>query len=259
MNHRMTKNNRISSMTYHQNPWRQSQMVKRDFLLILVYVLGNMYLPFILADAINWLSFTLLHRPSGLTYTSQLYALLAQLSVVLIFWALHYRALLNTAIARVKQLQRYIYLMIIVLLVMYVANIVYANVMQFLPEHWQFHDTQNEQEIRKLFSNIKVWPLLFLNIVIITPIVEELLFRHLLIHELGKKLSYPVMSIISILLFAGIHVTDATSPFEIGPYLIMATSFVVAYNMSGRNLAVTIALHSFNNLLSFILTLLQFL
>ena len=44
-----------------------------------------MYLPFILADAINWLSFTLLHRPSGLTYTSQLYALLAQLSVVLIF------------------------------------------------------------------------------------------------------------------------------------------------------------------------------
>ena len=128
-----------------------------------------------------------------------------------------------------------------------------------LPEHWQFHDTQNEQEIRKLFSNIKVWPLLFLNIVIITPIVEELLFRHLLIHELGKKLSYPVMSIISILLFAGIHVTDATSPFEIGPYLIMATSFVVAYNMSGRNLAVTIALHSFNNLLSFILTLLQFL
>ncbi|XVK02098.1 hypothetical protein NR806_10495 [Staphylococcus lugdunensis] len=85
MNHRMTKNNRISSMTYHQNPWRQPQMVKRDFLLILVYVLGNMYLPFILADAINWLSFTLLHRPSGLTYTSQLYALLAQLSVVLIF------------------------------------------------------------------------------------------------------------------------------------------------------------------------------
>lgn len=72
-------------MTYHQNPWRQPQMVKRDFLLILVYVLGNMYLPFILADAINWLSFTLLHRPSGLTYTSQLYALLAQLSVVLIF------------------------------------------------------------------------------------------------------------------------------------------------------------------------------
>ena len=43
MNHRMTKNNRISSMTYHQNPWRQPQMVKRDFLLILVYVLGNIY------------------------------------------------------------------------------------------------------------------------------------------------------------------------------------------------------------------------
>jgi membrane protease YdiL (CAAX protease family) len=35
-----------------------------------------------------------------------------------------------------------------------------------------------------------LWPVLFLDIVIITPFVEELLFRHLLIHELGKKLMH---------------------------------------------------------------------
>ena len=54
-----------------------------------------------------------------------------------------------------------------------------------------------------------------LDIVIVTPIVEELLFRHLLIHELGKKLTYGLMYVVSILMFAGVHVTEAQSPFEL--------------------------------------------
>jgi hypothetical protein len=37
--------------------------------------------------------------------------------------------------------------------------------------------------------------------------------------------------------------TSASSPFEVGPYLIMATGFVVAYHLSGRNLAMTITLN----------------
>jgi membrane protease YdiL (CAAX protease family) len=44
----------------------------------------------------------------------------------------------------------------------------------------------------------------------------------------------------------------ASSPFEVGPYLIMATGFVVAYHLSGRNLAMTITLHMINNFISFI-------
>ena len=39
---------------------------------------------------------------------------------------------------------------------------------------------------------------IILDIVIVTPIVEELLFRHLIIHELGKKLTYGAMRCISI-------------------------------------------------------------
>ena len=41
--------------------------------------------------------------------------------------------------------------------------------------------------IIKMFEINWLWPVLFLDIVIITPVVEELLFRHLLIHELGKN------------------------------------------------------------------------
>lgn len=46
--------------------------------------------------------------------------------------------------------------------------------------------------------------------------------------------------------------TSASSPFEVGPYIIMATGFVVAYHLSGRNLAMTITLHMINNFVSFI-------
>ena len=71
-------------------------------------------------------------------------------------------------------------------------------------------------------------------------------------HELGKKLTYGVMYVVSVLGFAGLHMTSASSPFEVGPYLIMATGFVVAYHLSGRNLAMTITLHMINNFISFI-------
>ncbi|MEJ7175461.1 CPBP family intramembrane glutamic endopeptidase, partial [Staphylococcus caprae] len=73
--------------------------------------------------------------------------------------------------------------------------------------------------LAQMFTSGWMWPILFLDIVIVTPIVEELLFRHLLIHELGKKLTYVVMYVLSILIFASVHVTDAQSPFEIGPYI----------------------------------------
>ena len=41
---------------------------------------------------------------------------------------------------------------------------------------------------------------IILDIVIVTPIVEELLFRHLIIHELGKKLTYGAMYVVSVLI-----------------------------------------------------------
>lgn len=65
------------------------------------------------------------------------------------------------------------------------------------------------------------------------------------------------MSIISVFLFTLIHVTDAKSPFEFGPYLILAIIMVVTYLKSGRNLGSTIALHIVNNFVSFIMTVVQ--
>ena len=96
-----------------------------------------------------------------------------------------------------------------------------------------------------------ITPILFIDIVIFTPIIEELLFRHLIIHELGKKLTYGLMYIVSIVGFTYFHCTDAVSPFEAGPYFIAAVVFVIGYHFSHRNLAVPIALHMITNLIAF--------
>ena len=91
-------------------------------------------------------------------------------------------------------------------------------------------------------------------IVIAGPVVEELVFRHIIIGELGKKFNFIVMGIVSAITFTLIHVTDAKSPFEFGAYFILALSLVFVYLISGRNLAASIGLHMLNNLVSFIYT-----
>ena len=65
-----------------------------------------------------------------------------------------------------------------------------------------------------MFTHGWLIPFLYIDIAILTPFVEELLFRHLLIHELGKKLTYGVMYVISIVIFAGVHCIDAKSPLK---------------------------------------------
>nr|WP_242543427.1 CPBP family intramembrane glutamic endopeptidase [Staphylococcus simulans] len=104
----------------------------------------------------------------------------------------------------------------------------------------------------QLFDNPWAWPVLFIDIVILTPIIEELIFRHLIIHELGKKIGYTAGAILSIIIFAGIHVTGAVSPFEFGVYAIMAGALVFVYMYSRRNLAVSIAFHMIINGIGFI-------
>ncbi|WP_162542983.1 CPBP family intramembrane glutamic endopeptidase, partial [Klebsiella pneumoniae] len=77
----------------------------------------------------------------------------------------------------------------------------------------------------------------FIDIVILTPIIEELIFRHILIHELGKKISYGFAIVISVIAFSSIHVLNATSPFEIGGYFIIAIGLTLVYLKSDKNLA----------------------
>ena len=242
-----------------RNEFDSKRIVKRDFWLIPTYLVMNIVFPLIL-------TFIVMAMISGITgghiseskFTkyylgyAQVFTLIGQCLVLVVFYLMHRKTIIPIAISRFKALKKHIPLIIIVMVALYVLQGVYGYLVEFLPKQYQFDDTENNKMIIKMFEINWLWPVLFLDIVIITPVVEELLFRHLLIHELGKKLTYGVMYVVSVLGFAGLHMTSASSPFEVGPYIIMATGFVVAYHLSGRNLAMTITLHMINNFVSFI-------
>ena len=53
---------------------------------------------------------------------------------------------------------------------LYVLQGAYGYLMEFLPKQYQFDDTENNKMIIKMFEINWLWPVLFLDIVIITPL-----------------------------------------------------------------------------------------
>lgn len=95
-------------------------------------------------------------------------------------------------------------------------------------------------------------PLIFTLLVfgILGPMLEEIVFRHILINRFSNYIATAIASIISILIFTFLH-TNQLSDYSI--YLPGAVILTIAYLISKRSLAYVMAIHVLNNCLSFIL------
>ncbi|QHW38289.1 CPBP family intramembrane metalloprotease [Staphylococcus ursi] len=85
----------------------------------------------------------------------------------------------------------------------------------------------------------------------IGPILEEILYRHLIIGEIGKIIPYKLMAIVSLLIFALAHVHSIDALNEIVLYLMLGIPIVFVYIKSNFNIYVSIAVHIFSNLASY--------
>ncbi|MHD0396852.1 lysostaphin resistance A-like protein [Staphylococcus simulans] len=243
------------------NPYQSNRMMKRDFWLIPLF--------FIVIPIIT----TLMMFPLRSIYESQygdmtkqtivllnvMGGFVGQIMLLLIYYLMHRKYIISIAKARFAKVKRYIWVLILTYVAMNIVQAIYGGLMLLLPKHLQFDNTQNQLVIIQMFDNPWAWPMLFLDIVILTPIIEELIFRHLIIHELGKKIGYTAGAIISVIVFAFVHVTNASSPFEFGVYVIMASALVFVYMYAHRNLAVSIAFHMIVNGVGFIGIIGQFI
>ncbi|WP_398573608.1 CPBP family glutamic-type intramembrane protease [Staphylococcus epidermidis] len=81
--------------------------------------------------------------------------------------------------------------------------------------------------------------------------IQQLLFRHLIIHQLPKKLTYPFIYILSIVPFTYFHSTHPLSPFQPPPYFIPALLFLIPYHFTHPNLPLPIPFHIITNLIPF--------
>lgn len=85
---------------------------------------------------------------------------------------------------------------------------------------------------------------------ILGPILEEIVFRHILLNRFSHYISTAIASIISIIIFTVLHTNQLS---DIAIYLPGAVILTAAYLISKRSIAYVIAIHILNNCLGFIL------
>ncbi|MGN4446112.1 lysostaphin resistance A-like protein [Bacillus cereus group sp. MYBK79-1] len=85
---------------------------------------------------------------------------------------------------------------------------------------------------------------------ILGPILEELIFRYIILNRFSHYIGTAIASIISIIIFTVLH-TNQLSDFAL--YLPGAVILTAAYLISNRSLAYVMAIHMLNNCITFIL------
>ncbi|UEX89796.1 CPBP family intramembrane glutamic endopeptidase [Staphylococcus ratti] len=169
----------------------------------------------------------------------------------------HRHQLKSKIVHQLKTLKGYARAILLSYVIYIIINAFVVRALNYLPKTWQFNNTANQKALLMLFQDKSWLPLVFIVLVVLTPITEELLFRHILIGELGKKFGFITMGSLSVLIFTLLHVQTAATPFEAIPYLMMALLFVFMYIYTRCNIVVSIVLHMIVNGISFLSIILQ--
>ncbi len=108
---------------------------------------------------------------------------------------------------------------------------------------------ENQEQLLETGAEI---PLIFTLLVfgILGPILEEIIFRYIILNRFSYYIGTAIASIISIIIFTLLH-TNQLSDMAI--YLPGAVILTAAYLISKRSLAYVMAIHILNNCLGFIL------
>ena len=140
-----------------------------------------------------------------------------------------------------KTILKIVSIPMVVLLMVIVEN----SIMHFL----NIGQPENQEQVLTRGAEV---PIIFTLLLfgIIGPIIEEIIFRYILVNRFSEYVGTAIASIISILIFTVLH-SQNLSDFAI--YLPGSVIYTVAYLISKGSLAYIIAIHVLNNVLSLIL------
>ncbi|HHX7181274.1 CPBP family intramembrane glutamic endopeptidase [Bacillus cereus group sp. BY128LC] len=107
---------------------------------------------------------------------------------------------------------------------------------------------ENQEQLLETGAEI---PLIFTLLVfgILGLILEEIIFRYIILNRFSHYIGTAIASIISILIFTFMHTNQLS---DIAIYLPGAVILTAAYLISNRSLAYVIAIHMLNNSITFI-------
>lgn len=218
-----------------------SKIYYRDFLIVPIFILLQYLGPLLAEQTIpQWLHQGLEYelKEGGRTILFNVMMFLAQAMVLLTFIGLH-RADIITAIRnRLPGLKTYALHIVIVYMLLSGFILLYQKWVPLLTIS------------PHLYLTI---PLSIITIGILTPIVEELLFRHLIIGELGKNWGYKPMAVVSVIVFGASHFLHFSSIWTFIPFIVGGIALTYVYMVSKRNILVSMVLHILINTVSQIL------
>ncbi|MDP9985591.1 membrane protease YdiL (CAAX protease family) [Arthrobacter oryzae] len=118
----------------------------------------------------------------------------------------------------------------------------------------QVQTSQNQAGLQALMQQVPAWLMVPL-LVIVGPFVEEYIFRHLLIGKLSRRVNIWICCILSVVLFAALHIVgqEAITLTALLPYLAMGATLVFVYMWTGKNVMFSYFVHAAKNLLAVIL------
>ncbi|MGO1319483.1 MAG: lysostaphin resistance A-like protein [Galactobacter sp.] len=140
---------------------------------------------------------------------------------------------------------------------------IFAELQGLSPD--EITQSENQQAADSMMDAVSFVPMMLM-VVLMGPLVEEYLFRHLLIGKLsgllGRRLPRVarilnpwVLMVVSAFLFCALHfIGSGEMPtFITGtPYLLMGVSFGVGYLLSGKSIGFAYSMHAFSNLMALI-------
>lgn len=250
--------NREQQSTKKEQPtplWRSNHIVKKDFILIPAFIIFQSFIPIIIVfGTLGVTAMLTQHAPPEWFYNLSLSIsfVLAQFLVLFLFFAIHKRYIADIARRQFYFAKKHVNRIVIVVMIVFVLMLLIEWLVQFLPLSLNYNATQYERRVEGLFLHPIAIGFTFISMVILRPMVEALIYRHLVIHELGKKLNKKLAIAVSIVAEALVHVYDMASVLELIPYLLIASGATYIYVKSGENLASSYIFQASIQLLIFI-------
>lgn len=200
---------------------------------------------------------------SGLTFEEYIYntqlitehtyipATIAHILGIILFVILYKQIIKNDSSNFKKNWWKYIIVVIIGFVLLYISNILLEKVYDALG--FEGETSQNQQSIIDALSgSTKYFVLLYT--IILAPIFEEIVFRKLFFTVLKKFTKLPSWAIVLIIsaVFAFIHVSDIESLKFFPQYFVLAIIITTSYAITKENIFVSTGLHFLNNLVAVI-------
>ena len=178
-------------------------------------------------------------------------AIMACMAIMLVIALLLYKDIIKENWLRLKKEENLVKFFLICLLGFVLVALVRTVLLSALSDHINFESLgQNQQAVQEITNSIP-WYGSFFMLVIFAPIVEELVFREALIGVVDKdnKWLLVLMTILSIFLFTGAHMTTLADAILYLPLTLLIIYFYWRYH---RNVAASIGFHMFNNLIAWL-------